>query len=197
MSTQQHPRRTVSMPKRPTLSRNKLRRILILAKADPRLRNLHDVVSVISFTGLRLRELSDLRWTDVDFSKKRAAVSSKTACKRYVPLGRKTIQILEARRFLNPTSEFVLGGSPAPLLMSVTRKFREVSVKAGAGPLSPNVLRHAFFGELMRAGANVTTLMFIAGWRSSSSSPVMERRLDAERQFKLAGQFIAQVEETL
>jgi integrase len=60
-----------------SLTNAQLSRILSCAKENPKLRDFFDVVTIISNTGPRARELSDLRWSDVDVEKRELVVKSK------------------------------------------------------------------------------------------------------------------------
>jgi integrase len=196
MSISQYSPRISSTPRRRQLSHNELRQILSVAEEDPRLRDLHDIASIILCTGIRMHELAELRWADVDFSNCHALVfCSKTMRERFVPLGPKTLRILEARRSSHPASEYVLGDTPRALLNRVVRQLRNVGNKIGISPVSIRVLRHTFFLRLMNTGADSTTLLSIGGYRPSSTS--MKSFLSPVQQCKVAARFQMLVEEQL
>ena len=197
MFIQQHPPH-VSMLKRRKLSVNELQKILSIAKRNPRLQDLYDVVSLISNTGIRLNELKSLSWADVDFGNSRfVIVSPMSTCARYVPFESKTFQILEARRFRNPASEFVFGDTATTLLNRVVRQLRDVGNKIGVSPVSMHILRHTFFSRLMGAGADPLTLMFIGGWRNPSFPFKMSFFPTPEQKCDMAVRYLKQVEEEL
>ena len=76
MPNQEHQYRTSSTPDRRRLSEDEVRRILTLAKEDPRLQDLYDVANIVLHTGIRLNELSNLRRDDLDLPNRRVAVFS-------------------------------------------------------------------------------------------------------------------------
>jgi integrase len=188
--------RISSTPERRQLSINELRQILSIAKEDSHLRDLYDIASVISFTGIRFRELSNLRWADVDFPNRRAVVfCPKSMREHLVPFGPKTLQILKTRRSWVPASEFVFGDTPSALLNRVAHQLRSVGRKVGAGSVSVSVLRHTFFSRLMETGADTTALISIGGFRPSYLS--VRSLLSSVQQCTWAARFQAQVEEQL
>jgi integrase len=147
------------------LSSDQFRRILLLVQEEPRLLDLYDVIRVILNTGIRPWELSKLRWSDVDFSRSRIAVPSKTMHERYLPFGPKTLQVLEARRARKPASEFVLGESPVGVLRRVSQQLRVVGNQAGFESLPLAVFRRMFFERHMSAGASIASLLLVGGYR--------------------------------
>lgn len=169
MSNRQHSLRLSSTPQRRQLSNHQLRHLLRLAKEDPKLQDLFDVVSIISLIGLRRLELENLLWADVDFANGRIRVASPMSISdRYVPLGTKTRSILKARRDRDPGSDYVLGKSPQLLLRKVQHQLLVLGRQIRAGSISLYSLRQTFFRILMEAGADATVLMSIGGYRSFS-----------------------------
>ena len=167
MSNQQHPRCMPPKSTRLHLSDDEFHQVLLIIKEESRLLDLYDVVRVISYTGIRSRELSKLRWADVDIAKSRIAVPSKTLYKRYVPFGPKTLQVLEARRVRKPASEFVLGESPTGLLGRISRQLRAVAEQAGIGPITLSIIRCTIIERLVSAGACIQSLGLISGYRTA------------------------------
>jgi integrase len=169
MSAKHKPLRTSHTTVHTTLSNDQLRQLLQIAGEDPRLQDLHDVASIVSYTGLRRGELEILRWSDVEFDNSRFVVHSPKAMSgRYIPFGAKSRQILEALRVRNPEAVFVLGKSPQLVLHRVLLQLRAVARKMGSGPVSLHSLRHSFFRRLLIAGADPSTVMFIGGYRGYS-----------------------------
>ena len=161
------------MPNKRTLSNDELAQLLRAAKKDLKLQDLCDVVSIISLTGLRRCELENLLWTDVDFANSRLKVASpKSISERYIPVGVKVRQILEARRDGQSASEYVLGTYPKALHCRVRRQLRELAQQIGIGSICLNDLRHTFFSNLMSSGASVSSLMAIGGY-SPCNSPIL------------------------
>jgi integrase len=168
MSTSLQPPSSSRTSFRVTLSNDQIHQILRAAQEDPRLQDLYDVVSIISLTGLRARELENLLWADVDLANGQLAVASpKAISKRYVPIGARTHQVLEARLARQPASEYVLGICPKTLLCRVRRQLAELGQQIGIGSVNLRNLRHIFFSNLMNNGASPIVPMAIGGfsWR--------------------------------
>ncbi len=151
--------------------------------------DLGDVVKVILNTGLRVSELCKLRWADVDHLKLQLVVhDAKSACRRVVPFGPKTLKILEARRERHPASEYVLGKSPRGLVNRISLQLR---TQPGLKRLALNTLRHTCFYRLFNSGASFNSLWVIGGWKSRLGFKTL---LSAERQYEIAARDQALIE---
>jgi integrase len=149
------------------LSKGQLRRLLDLSIADPTLRDLHDVVMIVSNTGIRPGELRDLLWTDVDLQGCKFTVAEKkNARMRSVPLGPQTLQVLQSRRERQPDPAYVLGESPLGLLHRVSVQLRTVCDRLGVRGVSLHVLRHTFAKRLVNANVNCVVLKDLMGHSS-------------------------------
>jgi hypothetical protein len=132
-----------------TLSHDQLSRIMDLLEKDQSMRDLHEVVTILSSTGIREGELRRLRWADVDFhGHKLVIVDSKGSSVRSVPLRPQTIQILEMRREREPAAEYVLGKAPRGFLDRVSRQFRSVCDGIGVSGVTLHLLRRTFLANL-------------------------------------------------
>ncbi|MGA2170027.1 MAG: tyrosine-type recombinase/integrase [Terracidiphilus sp.] len=147
-----------------TLSNDQLSQILPLSAKDPLLHDVHDVVAIVTGTGIRTGELRDLRWIDVDLPKSKITIrNAKTSCVRTVPLGEDTLRVLEARRQRQPDSGCVLGPSARALLHRVSRKMATLSKCIGIGSISMQMLRRTFGVRLLNSGANIWSVMDMMG----------------------------------
>jgi len=155
---------------RRVLTPTQLHRLLEFCANDQSLRDLHDVVAIISNTGLRPGELARLRWQDVDLEHGKIVISqSKLRNSRYVPFGVKTEEILIARRERSPDSEFVLGRFPVRMLARINHQLKIVCEKVGLGNISLIVLRHTFAARWVDCGGDLVVLKMICGWTSYSA----------------------------
>jgi integrase len=152
MSTQLQTHASPVTGVRDTLSIEQVRHLLALTAEDPKLRDLHDAVSIISWTGIRMIELIKLRWSDLSFRDGWASITQSKTWDRRIPLGPKTLHILEALRSRKRASEFVFGKSPSARLQGIARQLRVVAGKVGAPTASFSVLRHTFFLHLVLLG---------------------------------------------
>jgi integrase len=139
-----------------TLSHDQLSRILDLSEVDQSMRDLHEVVTILSNTGIRAGELRQLRWADIDFyGRKLVIVHTKKSFVSSVRLGPQTLRILELRREREPEAEYVLGNSPRALLVRVSRQFRTVCDGIGVSGVSLHVLRRTFLESLAISEPNL------------------------------------------
>jgi integrase len=171
MPDQQHPRRIPVDAAPATVSNDQLRQILSISYEDPSLRDLHEIASLVSYTGIRPGELQNLRWSRVDVPKCRAFVATKRVRGHYVPLGPKALQILEARRGRAPESEYVLGASGRRLLNQISRQLRALGNSIGASAASLSTLRRTFITRLAYSATDPTSVMIICGYRDSYLPP--------------------------
>jgi integrase len=149
------------------LSQGQLRRILDLSTADPILRDLHDVVVIISNTGIRAGELRELRWCDVDLQARKLAFTVPMNPRmRSVHLDPETLQVLESRCERQSDAEYVLGESRRALLHRVSRQLRSVCDGIGVHGVTLHVLRHTFATLLEDAGINCVVLKDLMGHHS-------------------------------
>jgi integrase len=157
------------------------------------MRDVHDVIVIVSNTGLRGGELRDLRWKDVDLAKCNIFVGHAMSRGRVVPFGSKTLRIFESRREEQSETEFVLGCFPEKTMFRVTRQLRELAKALGVDRISCAVLRHTCANRLMRSGASVQSLMAILGW--SSPFTRMKSLISDDQRYALAALDQARIEE--
>src|ERR1035437_1309648 len=60
------------------LTETQLNQILAMTEKDPALSDVHDVVTMIIATGMRVREIRDLRWADVNFAQREITIKPGT-----------------------------------------------------------------------------------------------------------------------
>jgi integrase len=177
------------------LSQEQLQHLLVLSTEDPTLCDLHDVVVIMSNTGIRPGELRELLWTDVDVKGHRLVVAFMTsASNRSVPFGPKTLQMLQSRHERHPDAEYVLGESPLELLRHVSRQLRTVCDGIGVHGVTLRVLRRTFFERMFSAGASAESCRTIGGYRFSFET-VLHTFVSADRRFEMAARDQARIEE--
>lgn len=153
-----------------SLSSERIASLLAVSKADPKLRDLHDVIAIITNTGMRLQELRQARWSDVHLTEGRIFIRAPRAHLRWVPINHDTVAVLKARRTDAPNSELVLGECPHRVLSRVSTQLRKIRSVIGVPELSLQLVRHNFFATLVKAGASATTLYALGGWKSPFST---------------------------
>jgi integrase len=147
-----------------TLSDTHISQLLNLFAEHPGMRDLRDVLRIVLGTGIRVRELRELRWTDVDFPQRMLSVTANPGNVRHVPLELETLRVLEERHGRQPESEYVLGTSPRVILDRVSRKLATLSISLGIGRVSLHMLRSTFIERLVSSGADISLAMSICGF---------------------------------
>lgn len=135
------------------------------------LRHYPLVIEVLAATGLRVGEIVDLRWEDVDVTGGRLRVArdrtkGSTSGRRFVPLpGRLVASLVEIR------PEGVLPDVPVfPRLsaQALRNVMSRACVRAGIPVFTPHDLRHRYISLLVMAGVPVTRVSDLAGHSASS-----------------------------
>jgi hypothetical protein len=70
-----------------TLGNRQLNELLRFSAANPEMQDLHDVLVIVSSTGIRVGELCQLRWADIDFQLQELEVSNSGCSRRRIPFG--------------------------------------------------------------------------------------------------------------
>lgn len=123
------------------------------------------VCEVLVATGLRIGELQQVSWGDVDFTGGRLRVARDktkggTHGRRFVPLpGRLVASLAEARGDAGPGEDVFPGLSDDGLRNSMSRACE----KTGIPVYSPHDLRHRWISLLVMAGVPVTRVAQISG----------------------------------
>jgi integrase len=176
---------------RQMVSREQIRLLLDFAEQDERLRNLTDVVKLVSNTGIRPGELCRVRWADVDPNRRRLlVVDAKGFCGRSVPFGPQTCQMLEVRRERGPKTEYIFG---KPHLPRVSLQLRTVSDRIGLSGVTLHLLRRSFFERLSLSGASRESFVIFGGWRSLLWTT--RSILTTDQRFEIAVRDQARIEE--
>lgn len=159
---QEQSRQRTPFPK--ILSDTQLSQLLILSAEHPGMLDLHDVLQIVLGTGIRVSELSELRWTDVDFLHQKLSITANSGNVRNVPLDLETLRVLDERHRHQPESEYVLGASPRAALNRVSRKLVTLSISLGIDRASLRMLRSTFIERLLSSGADIPLAMYICGF---------------------------------
>lgn len=135
--------------------------------------DLRDFVLIIATTGIRPGELSNLKWSDVDFGRRCLRLrSKKLAGNRLVPFGPRVLEWLVDRHEKFPDINHVLGSHPENTLRRVSRQMRTATAAAWGGRATLHSLRHFFFKQWMTLGGRPETLARVAGCSLSRFLPV-------------------------
>jgi integrase/recombinase XerC len=138
---------------------------------------------VLFSTGLRVSELVDLNFTDVDFTAQTLRVRGKGKKQRVTPIG--PTAIASVQRYLNlrqsdprsPTFNkealFVNKHGERLSTRSVRRKLDKYLSQCGLDPsISPHTLRHSFATHMLNNGADLRSVQELLGHQSLSTTQV-------------------------
>jgi integrase len=177
------------------LSLDELRLILRISAAEPNLRDLHDILTIILNTGIRPGELREFQWADIDSQRRRFVVgkNSKSGYARYVPFGPRTYQMLEARREREPETEYVFGALSRALLARCSHQLRTLSETIGVGHICLSTLRNNFFVRWIKSRKSLDALCLISGQKLCR----IDVHLSWEHRLAIAARGQAQLEEEL
>lgn len=118
------------------------------------------ILGLLMSTGMRIQELLDLQWNDIDFKSSAIRVNGKGNKQRIIystPQALETLQI--ASQYNRPTDLIF------PLTQRETRRMVWESLKpySRARQLSPHAIRHTFATNMAAHGVNCSTLAQILG----------------------------------
>lgn len=148
-------RRKISRSLPNTINADELKRAYENAKGVTRL-----FLGILSTTGVRLQELLDLSWEDVDFSESSIKINGKGAKQRIVYT---TTEVLEelgrVKELLKPQGRmFRISQRDARHMI-----WEALQPYCHAKQLSPHAIRHTFATNLAKHGANVSQIGTLLG----------------------------------
>ena len=141
------------------------------------------MLEVLFSTGVRVSELVDLNFADVDFEGHIVRVRGKGKKQRTTPIGTTAISAInhyiELRRGDSRSSEFdanalfVNKHGQRLSTRSVRRKLDKYLAEAGLDPsISPHTLRHSFATHLLNNGADLRSVQELLGHQSLSTTQI-------------------------
>ncbi len=155
----------------------------ILKASSPNLKNF---LIVAKNTGMRVSELINLRWTDINFEVQQIKVKeSKNFTQRYVPMNNTVINALE---LLDKSDEKVF---PYKSRNSVSSTWRKVKERLGFKQYRLHDLRHTFITDLVTSGVDIITIMEITGHKDIRmlkryTHPTISHKLEAVKKIENA-----------
>ena len=139
------------------------------------------VIELFYQTGIRLKELINIKLNDCHLSKKELKILGKRDKERIIPLTKSTINLLN--RYMKERSRFMSNSNLSFLFVSNTGKksypkmiYRIVnyylSLVSSIEKKSPHILRHAFATHLLSRGADLNAIKDLLGHSSLLSTQV-------------------------
>ncbi|MFC1708073.1 tyrosine-type recombinase/integrase, partial [Planctomycetota bacterium] len=152
-------------------------------KTRDRITPIYAIVAVAVFAGLRLLEILNLAWTDVDFKKKELIVRSKpnfrtkTGKDRRVPLFPDLEEILKPLRSKDGLC-FQTRNGTGYQSRNIHRELKRVASKLGARekPVNFVTLRHTFATQLVSSGISIYA---VSKWLGHASVKTTEKHYAA------------------
>ena len=132
-------------------------------------------------SGIRVSELSEMNFSDVDFSAAVVQVSGKGNKQRIVPVGQKALAAIKAYRTQLQRKAGRLSINEGPLFFnrfhkrlsprSIARILKKLVDTVGLLiPVSPHALRHTFATHMLDAGADLRAVQELLGHKSLSTT---------------------------
>jgi len=132
-------------------------------------------------SGIRVSELAEMNFSDVDFSAAVVQVSGKGNKQRIVPVGQKALAAIKAYRTRLPKQTGMLSINEEPLFLnrfhkrlsprSIARILKKLVDTVGLLiPVSPHALRHTFATHMLDAGADLRAVQELLGHKSLSTT---------------------------
>lgn len=146
--------------------------IIGAADTDPHLHIAHDMILILSETGLRAGELRGLRVSDIDIENNRLSISGGKTEGHYIPLTPRALNALRSLHAQHPNSAFVLGEEARRVLRHMSLTFSKIAGQIGAAGHTVHSLRHLFAKRMGSGGVDRIILARLMG----ISNPCMTLR---------------------
>lgn len=136
------------------------------------------IIELFYQTGVRLKELIDIKFSDYESSGKRLKILGKRNKERFIPLSESVIVLLEdyiQQRVPLSSSPFLFitsSGQKSYSKMIYRIVDYYLSLVSSAKKTSPHVLRHAFATHLLNRGADLNAIKELLGHASLLSTQV-------------------------
>jgi len=130
--------------------------------------HMRALATVALHTGMRLGEILNLEWSDLDFASGSILIrDSKNGQPRHVPMD-STVRTLLSSYIPTPGSSHVFPSASGGRLSTVQKAFRNARTRAGMPDLHFHDLRHTFASHWVMSGGDLYVLKDILGHKSIS-----------------------------
>lgn len=127
------------------------------------------IVRTLYSTGVRVSELCNLKWDDIDLNSGEVRVRGKGNKERIVLMDVETLNLLKKYREKYPSSEKVFPVSPR----TVQRIIKKLAEKAGIRKkCTPHALRHSLATHLLEKGVDIRIIQELLGHSSLSTTQI-------------------------
>lgn len=131
-----------------------------------------DVFRLLILTGARRREISSLRWSEVDFDSRRIVKEEAKTEKRVIFLSDEALEILKKRKSERVSVEWVFPSSrdPAKPVDVIEKAWSAIIKTAGVSDLRIHDLRHSYASDALAAGLPLHTIGILLGHRHHATT---------------------------
>ena len=132
------------------------------------------ILELLYGCGLRISELTGLRWQDVDLDERWLIILGKGNKERRVPFGNCARRALLVLKEEGPVGEYVFAGrKDSPLTVrTVHRAVTALAAQAGLEGVTPHTLRHSCATHLLEHGASLKFVQEFLGHESLSTTQI-------------------------
>ena len=121
------------------------------------------MIGLLATTGIRLQEMLDLKWEDINFEENSLKIHGKGNKERKVYTTEEVLsEAKQAKKYSIPTNKmfFISQRNARTIIWEALKPFSK------AKQLSPHAIRHTYATELAKQGENVVTISKILGHSS-------------------------------
>ncbi|NYE57108.1 tyrosine-type recombinase/integrase [Carboxydothermus ferrireducens] len=131
------------------------------------------IIYTLLYTGMRINELAELTWQDVDLKAKTITVKyGKHNRSRVIPINQKLLEVLKQYREETKGQEhFLMSNFKRPMSTDQIRRVVEELGRRAKVELTPHTLRHTFATNLINAGVPLTNVAILLGHTKQDGMP--------------------------
>lgn len=127
------------------------------------------ILELLYGSGLRIGELSVMKWEDLDLAERWLRITGKGSKERIVPLGTYAVRALkDLKAGERKGSIYVFPGGEEGHISerTVNRVVKRAAQQAGLSGVTPHMLRHSFATHMLEGGASLRVLQDLLGHES-------------------------------
>lgn len=130
---------------------------------------------VMYSTGIRVSELVNLNWQDINFDKKTITVTGKGNKTREIPISTRSIMLLKRERGKRDNGDYVVRSNFDKRMSreSIYRHMKKLGEKANTDTkVTPVILRHTFATHILEAGIPLDILKNLMGHENIDTTKI-------------------------
>lgn len=132
-------------------------------------------------SGLRVSELTNLKFSHINFTNKTATIYGKGSKERLVPIADSALTIIKNLDYKK--NQFLIRGENST--SNITRQriaqiLSQIEILSGISPITPHMLRHSFATHLLNNGANLFVIQKLLGHENISTTEIYTHVLSSD-----------------